>query len=189
MCVAVRTVAILIFLIAGSAGVFAAPAAKSHPKPKPTIVWLDSARKCDAAVVYTEARGEPFAAQLQIGYVGVYRSELNEHGWGGPTVCGVTMSGQFSGIKGKKLVIKEHTAWQRALTVADDVRRGWRPRGELRYATYFLNPFLSTKDNRCWFERALVPIAQVGLHVFYREPLSAENPQPSGECVVQTASR
>lgn len=140
---------------------------------------------CLAHVIYEEARGESDEGQLHVGFVTKIRSWHDRPDWGGKTICGV--AGHYTVVNGVKRaqyqgfkdlstwVPRDQRAWKKAQHLAGVVLRGeFVPKGELRYATYYLSRETSSLKGRCWFDRDLIPIARIGAHFFYREPLPAE---------------
>jgi len=172
----------------------AAPHYRAVPLPKPRLlIDMSNPRNCLARAVYVEARGEPLDGQLMVGYVIRYRTLLDSPGFGGRVICkAIYAKAQIDGIKGKAWAPGELNAWQVALAVAGEVMSGrFVPAGELRYATHYLRPEKSGVAGKCWFESTLKPIAWVGNHLFYREPLPYEKHalHPSFDCSQQVAKR
>lgn len=176
------------WLCAAGAAFFCATAAHASvplPKPRPIVVAEWSGELCLARVIYEEARGESWEGQLTVAFVTKMRARLDRPDWGGRTLCGVAghfrvvngeKTRQYSGVKDLgKWMPADKQAWARAIVAAQIVLRGeYVPPGELRYATYYLVPKDSGLKGRCWFDRELIPIAKVGRHLFYREPLPEE---------------
>ena len=164
---------------------------KLLPKPRPHFVDMTNPVNCLARAVYVEARGESDYGQLMVAYVIRYRTLLDLPGTGGRTLCkAIYAKAQVNGVSGKTWAPDDMFAWGVALAMADEVLSGrFDPVGELHYATFYLRPEKSSLRGKCWFENKLRPIAWVGNHLFYRQPLSYEQPRPSYDCYTNIAKR
>jgi N-acetylmuramoyl-L-alanine amidase len=130
---------------------------------------------CLAMNLYWESRGEPTKGQVLVAYV-----TLNRAHWKPQNVCEqVFASKQFSWANGKvvktktgwalheSLRPKDHEAWQSALRMATIAITLPQPKpkydpskGATHYHATYVDPD---------WDDAMVRIAQVGQHVFYRE--------------------
>lgn len=167
------------WIVAAVAVIFCATAAQAEvplPRPRPAIK-IATPDFCLAHIIYEEARGESDEGQLLVGFVTKIRSWHGRRDWGGFGICAVaSYAGQYQGFKNLSTwVPEEPRAWEKAKRFAGMVLRGeFVPRGELRYATYYLSRETSSLKGRCWFDRDLIPIKRIGEHFFYREPLPQE---------------
>jgi hypothetical protein len=86
---------------------------------------------------------------------------------------------QYDGMKGAEpWRPKDERAWEQSLKDADKVLSGsFKPEWPWKEAVYYLDPPNSGVENRCWFERDLVPVGWLGSHLFYREPISEKERQ------------
>ena len=136
---------------------------------------VDSELECLALNVYFESRGEPLAGQYAVAAVTLNRVV---HPGFPDSICQVVMQGaelgrnrcQFSWVcAGYGNRPREEGAWEKARQVA--------------FATLFLDQpdptdgalyFHVTRVRPNW-SRLMVKVGRIGGHLFYREPVSAEN--------------
>ena len=125
---------------------------------------------CLALAVYFEARSEPIKGQLAVAQVIVNRAESGEFP---DNVCAVVSDGvkagshrcQFSYMcDGKPEKVEDHTAYNLALLVASvALSPGYHDPsgGATFYHTVSVNPSWARKMKKS---------AEIGEHIFYREP-------------------
>jgi spore germination cell wall hydrolase CwlJ-like protein len=136
---------------------------------------LDKELECLALNVYFESRGEPMAGQYAVASVTLNRVM---HPTFPDSICGVVMQGaemgrnrcQFSWVCDRYgNQPRSDAAWERAKQVA--------------FATLFLDQpdptggaiyFHSTWVRPNW-SRIMLKVGRIGGHLFYREPVSADN--------------
>lgn len=118
----------------------------------------DEQIRCLAGAIYFEARGEPLAGQLAVAEVILNRTASGRFA---KSACGVvTQPGQFSFVRGGRVPdVAENARWRTAVAVAKvAMKDAWD--SEAGKALYF-NAGRSPS-------RALVRVASIGNHTFYR---------------------
>lgn len=124
--------------------------------------WTEE--ECLAKNLYYEARGEGVPGMVAVANVVLRRVASNAFP---DTVCGVVMQdGQFSWYRAGAHYSPQGDAYQRALTVAQNVMSVWK----ITYfegALYYMNPKKASRDGKRFFAK-LKPLGKLGNHVFYR---------------------
>lgn len=118
----------------------------------------DEQIRCLAGAIYFEARGEPLSGQLAVAEVILNRAASGRFA---KSACGVvTQPGQFSFVRGGRVPdVAENARWRTAVAVAKvAMKDAWD--SEAGKALYF-NAGRSPS-------RALVRVASIGNHTFYR---------------------
>jgi spore germination cell wall hydrolase CwlJ-like protein len=126
-------------------------------------------RRCLARAVYYEARGEAMDGQMAVAQVILNRARA--HKWPN-SICGVVNQGvergekcQFSFACFTHLSEPSGELWEQAKLVADQAVAGQAWLRELTEATHYH----TTSVAPVW-RVGLVPPANIGTHIFYREP-------------------
>lgn len=135
-------------------------------KTAPETLKDETALACTAVAVYHESRGEPLQGQKAVASVVLQRSLVP--GRFGAHPCDVIHENAFPFMDGLHAFppISDTRAWQRAIAVAGHVLRiGPLPElnGADHYHTLAVTPSWRT---------TMPAVAQIGFHVFYRDPLS-----------------
>lgn len=129
---------------------------------------LEEERRCLAAGIYFEARGESVDGQLAVAEVILNRVKSGQYA---DTICGVVFQGasklnrcQFSfACDGKSAKPRDMVAWRKATRLARYVMMG-QPRDPLvGHATYY--HALSVSPD--WAQH-MVEVKKIGRHVFYK---------------------
>ena len=129
--------------------------------------------RCLAEVMYYEARGEGEEGEKAVAEVVLHRIAAGDHG---RTICAVVYEGARRGecqftfaCDGARDIRKSPVDWHEAQVLAARILTGEvQLRDETSGATYY--HAITVRPN--WAPQ-LVRTAQIGKHVFYREPLSA----------------
>ena len=134
----------------------------SQPRPEGDAEW-----QCLTSALYFEARGETLRGQFAVAEVILNRVDNPEYP---ATVCGVVNQGGTGGCQfsytcdGTRDVMRDKTAADRAGKIARLMLDG-APRGLTRGATHF-----HTHAVRPGWARRFPQTAQIGAHLFYRQP-------------------
>lgn len=135
----------------------------AQPKPE-----LSQELECLAQALYFEARGETIKGQAAVAEVILNRVDSPAFP---RTVCGVVNQGGSGGCQfsytcdGRAEVISEPEAWKRSAKIAAAMLKG-APRTLTEGATYFHTPHVTPR----WSKRFEFT-AQIGSHLFYRQPV------------------
>lgn len=130
----------------------------------------DEQWRCLAEALYFEARGESVSGQFAVGEVILNRVDSANYPG---TLCGVINQGtgrkfacQFSyTCDGKSTAVHDQSSWQRAGKIARVLLDG-TPRDLTDGATHFHTRAV----NPSW-SRRFTQTAEIGAHMFYREPM------------------
>jgi len=132
-------------------------------------VSLEEERRCLAAGIYFEARGESVEGQLAVAEVILNRVKSGQYA---DTICGVVFQGasklnrcQFSfACDGKSAKPRDMVAWRKATRLARYVMMG-QPRDPLvGHATYYH----AMSVNPDWAQH-MVEVKKIGRHIFYKK--------------------
>lgn len=160
-----------LLLAGGLSGALASPPAMAGPK-EDHISGSDLL--CLALNVYREARNQPIKGQLAVAYVTLNRFELGDL----PTICDVVFkAGNFAWTRDSKLAKErphDEQAWMTAQVVARKALAD--PDADpVKGSTYF---HTVSSDPDWAADSALVRVARIGDHVFYRPRNLASVPEP-----------
>lgn len=130
---------------------------------------LESERRCLAAGIYFEARGESLEGQIGVASVILNRVGAKNYP---DTICGVVYQGasrktgcQFSFTCDARLnkVPNERRAWARARRTAEYVTMGRLNRTELAPAMFYHADYVQP-----YWAASMVEVAKIGRHIFYK---------------------
>lgn len=138
----------------------------------------DTERQCLARAVYFEARGEPLEGRIAVAQVVLNR--VAQRRWR-PTICTVINQGIERGAKcqfsfacwASSRRVLTGPLWEQAQQVADDVLAGRLSLPQMAEATHYHRAEL-----RPVWRQALLPIQQIGAHMFYANAPSAAVASP-----------
>lgn len=149
----------------------------SLARPQPATATLSpSERDCLASAIYHEARGEPADGQIAVAQVVLNRVRSGR--WPS-TVCGVVYQDAHRGEKCQfSFACRRNAAkpkpgepdWDNALALAEAVAAGQAPLGATATATHY-----HTEEVHPVWRLALMPLGQIGRHLFYEEGRRGEN--------------
>lgn len=130
---------------------------------------LEGERRCLAAGIYFEARGESTLGQMAVAEVILNRVESGEYP---DTICGVVYQGakrhngcQFSfACDGKVEVPHNRLAWRKSQRLARYIMSG-----QLRREIVGQSLFYHADYVRPYWSQHMVEVAKVGRHIFYRK--------------------
>lgn len=130
---------------------------------------LENERRCLAAGIYFEARGESLEGQLGVASVILNRVSAENYP---DTICGVVYQGasrktgcQFSFTCDARVnkVPNERRAWARALRTAEYVTMGRMHQTELAPAMFYHADYVQP-----YWAASMVEVAKIGRHIFYK---------------------
>ncbi len=132
---------------------------------------MEEERRCLAAGIYFEARGETFEGQLAVAEVILNRVKSGQYA---DSICGVVFQGasklnrcQFSfACDGKSAKPRDTVAWRKATRLARYVMMG-QPRDPLvGHATFYH----ADSVNPGWAQdRGMIEVKKIGNHIFYKK--------------------
>ena len=176
------TTALILLL---TAPVQADPASPKDWRREPAPSQLDLVARelyCMTLALFFEggSSGEPEDGLRHIAHVIAERARANRPTWGGSTICGVVFHKtrgmcqfSFTCLPSSRRTPRMGPLWDFAAAIAGEELRGenFGPDDRIRY---FMDPELSSRRSVCWFRRALILVAKVGSHEFFREPTDFE---------------